>query len=146
MNRYQKISWFNLVVIAGTVIATSITIAVELHIRGYSTISLWVFVAFLALLKLTPYLFKKPQSPAGVVTDERDEIILKSAVARAWTAFWWVFVVLCFILFLVIGPRNSVPTMTLPLMAIGAGLFLKIACSVAILIQYGRTNGEVSHE
>jgi hypothetical protein len=92
----------------------------------------------LVLLRFTPYLFKKPQSPAGVVTDERDELILKNAVARAWMAFWWVFVALCFVAFLIVGPRNSVPTITLPLMAIGAGLFLKVACSVGILIQYGR--------
>ena len=144
MNRWQKIAWFNLVVIAVAVIATSIAIAVEFHLRGYSTIGWWS-IGILALLQLTPYLFKKPQSPGAVVSDERDELILKKAVLHAWAAFWWIFVVLCFVLFLVVGPRNSVPTIALPLIALGAGLFLKIACSVTILIQYGRSQkGEPS--
>jgi hypothetical protein len=138
MNRYQKIAWFNLIVILIAVIVTAVAIAVEFHLRGYSTIGWWS-IGILALLQLTPHVFKKPQSPAGVVTDERDELILKNAVARAWMAFWWVFVALCFVAFLVVGPRNSVPTIALPLIALGAGLFLKIACSVAILVQYGRS-------
>ena len=137
MNRYQKIAWFNLIVIGVAVILTSIAIAVEFHIRGYSTIGGW-FVGILLLLHLTPRLFKKPQSPGAVVSDERDDLIVKRAVQQAWMAFWWVFVVLCFLLFIIVGPRNSVPTIALPLMALGAGLFLKIACSVAILVQYGR--------
>jgi len=143
MNRYQKIAWFNLAVMASTIIATAITIAVEFRLRGYSTLSFWVFVGFLALLKFSRFLFKNPQSPGGVVTDERDELIVKKAVAQAWMAFWWVFVALCFVAFLIIGPRNSVPTITLPLMVVAAGVFLKAACSVAILVQYGRvTKGE----
>jgi hypothetical protein len=137
MNRYQKIAWFNLIVIAATIILTSIAIAVEFHLRGYSTIGLW-FVGILVLLKFTPFLFKKPESPSGVVSDERDDSILKRAVLYAWAAFWWVFVVSCVLLFIIVGPENSVPTIALPLMALGGGLFLKAACSVAILVQYGR--------
>ncbi len=145
MNRYQKIAWFNLIVITVTIVATSTAIALEFHIRGYSTIGLW-FVALLALLQLTPYLFKKSESPGGVVSDERDDLIVTKAALRAWAAFWWVFVASCVLAFLIIGPRNSVPTIALPLMALAGGLFLKAACSVVILIQYGRTNGEASHE
>jgi hypothetical protein len=137
MNRYQKIAWFNLVVIAAAIVVTSTAVAVEIHVRAYSTVGLW-FVGILGLLHLTPHLFKRPQSPGGVVSDERDELILKRAVLHAWTAFWWVFVLLAFLSFLIVGPRNSVPTITLPLIALGAGLFLKVACSIGILIQSGR--------
>ncbi len=140
MNRYQRIAWFNLIVIVTAVVATSIAVVVEFHLRGYSTIGFWA-IGILALLQLTPHLFKKSASPGAVVSDERDELILKNAVARAWMAFWWAFVAVCFVLFLLSGPRNSVPTITLPLLAIAAGLFLKVACSVAILIQYSREGG-----
>jgi hypothetical protein len=145
MNRHQKTAWFNLIVTAATVILTSIAIAVEFRIRGYSTIGLW-FVALLVLLKFTRFLFKKPESPGGVVSDERDDSILKRAVLYAWAAFWWAFAVSCVLLFIIVGPENSVPTIVLPLMALAGGLFLKAACSVAILIQYGRANREASHE
>ena len=140
MNRYQKIAWFNLIVIAVTIIVTSIAIAVEFHIRGYSTIGLFS-VAILVLLKFTPFLFKKPESRSGVVCDERDDLILARAVSYAWAAFWWVFVGLCFLLWFIVGPENSVPTMALPLLALAGGLVHKIACSVAILVQYGRGGG-----
>jgi hypothetical protein len=134
MSRYQKIAWFNLIVIAATIIVTSVAIAVEFRMRGYSTIGLW-FVALLALLKLTPYLFKKPESSSGVICDERDDLIAARAASYAWITFWWVFIASCFLLWFIIGPQNSVPTIALPLMALGGGLFLKAAC---ILIQYGR--------
>jgi hypothetical protein len=138
MNRYQKAAWYSLSVISATAVVTAAGIAVELRIRGYSTIAPWLFVGGLMLLKLSRFLFKKPQSPSGVVTDERDHQIVQKALAFAWMVFWWVFVGSCFLSFLLVGPRSSVPTMTLPLTAIGAGLFLKIVCSIAILVQYGR--------
>ena len=137
MNRYQKLAWFNLIVITTTIIITSTAIAIEFHIRGYSTIGPW-FVAIGALLRFNPFLFKKPQGLNEVVCDERDSFIIKRALSFAYTTFWIVFVVSCFLLFLIIGPRSSVPTITLPLMAIGGALFMQIVCSVAILVQYGR--------
>jgi FtsH-binding integral membrane protein len=136
MNRYQKIAWFNLIVITITIIITSAAIAIEFHIRGYSEIAPW-FVGILALLRLKPFLFKKPQGQDKVISDERDNLIIKRASSFAYTTFWIVFFILCFLLFLIIGPKSSVPTITLPLMAFGGALFMKIVCSVAILIQYG---------
>jgi len=145
MNRYQKLAWFNLIVITATIIITSTAIAIEFHIRGYSTTGLWFFVGPLLLLKFKPFLFKKPQGSNKVVCDERDSFIIKRALSFAYTTFWWVFILSCFLLFLIIGPRNSVPTITLPLMAIGGALFMKIVGSVAILVQYGwRDKGEKS--
>ncbi len=147
MNRYQKIAWFNLIVIAATIIVTATAIAVEFRMRGYSTIGPF-FVGILVLLKFTPRMFKKPRSHNGVVSDERDDLIVTRAVSYAWAAFWWLFVGSCFLLWFIIGPENSVPTMALPLMALGAGLFHKVVCSAAILIQYGRTSSveETNHE
>ncbi len=147
MNRYQKIAWFNLIVIVATIIVTATAIAAEFHMRGYSAVGPF-FLGILVLLKFTPHLFKQPESRSGVVSDERDELIVARAASYAWSAFWWLFVGSCFLLWFIIGPENSVPTMALPLLALGAGLFHKVACSVAILIQYGRTNTteEMNHE
>ena len=144
MNRYQKLAWFNLIVITVTIIITSTAIAIEVHMRGYSTNGLF-FMAPLVLLKFTPFMFKKPESRSGVVCDERDSFIRKRALSFAYTTFWIVFVILSFLLWWFIGPRNSVPTLTLPLMVLGGALFMRIVCSVAILVQYGRTSkGEKS--
>ena len=139
MNRYQKLAWFNLLVITATIIITTTAVAIEIHMRGYSTMGLY-FVAPLVLLRLKPFLFKKPESRSGVVCDERDIFIVKRAVSFAYTTFWIVFFVSSFAvhIFMGMGPKSSVPTITLPLMAVGGALFMKLVCSVAILIQYGR--------
>jgi hypothetical protein len=137
MNRYQKIAWFNLIVIAVATVATSVAIAAEFHLRGYSTMGLFS-LGILVLLKFTPFLFKQPPSPSGVVCDERDELIRTRAAAYAWTTFWWVLLVSCFFLWFLIGPQNSVPTIALPLIAFGGGMVHKIVSSIAILVQYGR--------
>ena len=139
MNRYQKLAWFNLIVITATIIITTIAVAIEIHLRGYSTIGIW-FVAILVLLKLKPFLFKKPKGQDKVVSDERDEFIVKRAISFAYTTFWIAFFVSSFAVHLFMGmePGSSVPTITLPLMAAGGALFMKIVCSVAILVQYSR--------
>jgi hypothetical protein len=143
MNRLQKLAWFNLIVIAATIIVTALAITIEIRIRGYSTTGLWVFVALLLPLKFKSYLFKK--SPNKVLSDERDELIQKRAITVAYTVFWWVFLISSFSLFLIIGPKNVVPTITLPLMVIAGALFIQAVCSISILVQYGWTGkGEKS--
>ncbi|MHC4229415.1 MAG: hypothetical protein ACYSW0_18450 [Planctomycetota bacterium] len=137
MNRYQKLAWWNIIVITFTIIITTAAIAIEFHIRGYSTLGIY-FIAPLVLLKFNRFLFKKPQVEGSVVSDERDSLIIKRALVFTFMAFWWVFLISSFLLWWLIGPRNSVPTITLPLMVFAAALFMKVVCSVAILVQYGR--------
>jgi hypothetical protein len=137
MNRYQKLAWWNIIVITLTIIIATAAIVIEFRIRGYSTLGIY-FIAPLVLLKFNRFLFKKPQSEGGVVSDERDSLIIKRALVFTFMAFWWVFLISSLLLWWFIGPRNSVPTITLPLMAFAAALFMKIVCSVAILVQYGR--------
>lgn len=136
MNRYQKLTWWNLIIITLTIIITAAAITTEIHIRGYSTIGFW-FITPLVLLKFNRFLFKKPKAQNQVVSDERDSLIIKRAVSFAYTTFWIVLVAASILSFLIIGPRNSVPTITLPLMVLGGGLLMKILCSVAMLVQYG---------
>ena len=144
MNRLQKLSWFNLIVIFATIIITTTVIMVEFAKKGYSDSSLWFFVIPLLSLKLKPFLFKKPQGRDKVVLDERDIDITKRALAIAYKIFWFVFISFCFLLFIIIGPRGSVPVITLPFIAIGSAFFMRVVCSVSILILYGR--GGKNHE
>ena len=144
MNRYQKIAWFNLIVIALTIIITAMAIAIEMRIRGYSTVG-WLFIGIMALLQYNTRFFKKPQGEDKVIHDERDSLILNKALSLSLVVFWYVFVFSCLLLFFLIGPKNSVPTITIPLIAFGACLFLKIACSVAIIVLYGRGAKDGAH-
>jgi len=143
MNRYQKLAWFNLIVITATIIITSTAMAVEIYLRGYSAIGFW-FIGILLLLRFKPFLFKKPQGQDQVVCDERDSLIVQKAVSFAYKVFWIVFFVSSFAIHILGGmePDSSVPTIVLPLMAIGGALLMKMLCSIAILVQYGK--GEIS--
>jgi len=138
MNRYQKLAWWNLIVITFTIIITTAAIAIEVHIRGYSTLGIF-FLAPLILLQYNRYLFNKPQSTGGVVSDERDSFIVQRATSFAYKSFWFVFFASSLAVHIFKGwGRGSVQAGILPLMAIGGALFMKIMCSVSILIQYGR--------
>jgi hypothetical protein len=139
MNRYQKLAWWNLIVIAATIIITTTAIIIELKIRGYSIIGPG-FIAIMILLKFNPFLFKRPKSAGGVVSDERDTLIVKRAVSFAYIAFWIVFIASSFAVYILMGmePGSSIPTITLPLIALGGAVFMKILCSVAMLVQYNR--------
>jgi len=144
MNRYQKLAWFNLIVITATILITALAIAVEVRVRGYSTIGFWVFVALLLPLKLKPYLFKKSEDK--VLSDERDSFIVQRATSFAYKSFWFVFFASSLAVHIFKGwGRDSVPAGILPLMAIGGALFIIIVSSISILFQYGRgAKGEKS--
>ena len=147
MNRYQKLAWFNLIVITAAFVITTAAVIVEIRWRGYSTIAPWFFIVLLLLLKLNPFLFRKPQSEGGIVSDERDIYIRKRALSFAYTTFWIVFFISSLAVHILkgMGPKSSVPTITLPLMAFGGAIFMRIMCSAAILVQYGWGNkGEQS--
>lgn len=137
MNRLQKLSWFNIIIIFATIIITTTVIMVEVAKKGYSNFGLY-FLAIPVLLKFNPFLLKKLQSRDKVVLDERDIDITKRALAITYKIFWFVFIAFCFLLFIIIGPRGFVPVITLPLIAIGSAFFMRVVCSVSILIQYGK--------
>ena len=138
MNRYQKIAWFNLIVIAATIIVTSIAVAVEFHVRGYSTVGLW-FVALLALLKLTPYLFKKSESPGGVVSDERDDFIVKKALLASFISLAVILGVAFVTAFLTLGLTHTVSITMDGLSAVVyyVSVIFVLVLSLAVLVQYG---------
>ena len=146
MNRYQKLAWFNIIVITATIVITTAGVIVEIRWRGYSTIAPWFFVAILLLLKLKPFLFWKPESEGGVVSDERDSFIVQKAVSFAYTTFWYVFIFFSLAVHILKGwGRGSVQAGILPLMAIGGVLFIQIMCSASILVQYSQgTKGDQS--
>ena len=138
MNRYQKLAWFNIIIIIASIGITTAGIIVEIRWRGYSTIAPWFFVAILLLLRLKPFIFMKPESKDGVVSDERDNFIVQRAGSFAYTTFWYVFLFSSFAVHVFKGGRGSVPVITLPLMVIGGALFMKIMTSMSILVQYSR--------
>ena len=137
MNRYQKLAWWNIIVITASIVVTTAIILIEIQTKGYSTFFLWG-IGILVLMRFNPFLFKKPKGQDTVVSDERDELIVKRAATVAYTTFWIVLVAFSMAIFWStgMGPKSTVPAITLPLMVLGGGILMKLVGSVAILVQY----------
>ena len=137
MNRWQKIAWFNLTVIATTLILCAIAVGILATIVGMpKALAGLGLLGIFGLMGLSPILFREKQNQ--VPFDERDQLINYRAVLGAYSVFWLVFTAACMIPWVIIGPSGSISVNVLPIMLGGIGITLTLIHSLAILIQYGR--------
>ncbi len=139
MNKWQKIAWFNLIVIVACFIACFI-MASMLHFKQVATpptpLSL-VIVPALVLVALSKILFHK--KTGRVDFDERDmQIIRKAHIFGMW-AFILSIVIQNVICVLTIGPQRPLnyPLVMLLMICSSGGIWI-MAESVATLIKYAR--------
>lgn len=146
MNRFQKLAWFNLIVILIALTLSAIAVSVlyfvvDLPIRR--ALGGFGFMGITGLMGLSPILYKKERGKVSF--DERDELINYRAVLVAYSVFWLVFTAACMIPWSIIGPSGSISVNVLPIMLFGIGITLALVHSLVILIQYGRSDkGEKS--
>jgi len=137
MNRWQKIAWFNVIVIVAVSTITAATIAVLYFKYGfpkaYAGLSLLGFMGFFGL---SPLLFR--QKKGSVDFDERDQLIHYRSVLAAYAIFFPVFTAACMIPWFILGSKTSVSLVILPIMLGIFGIFLILVQSIVTLIQYGR--------
>jgi hypothetical protein len=139
MNRSQKIAWFTLVACL-TALTLSLTMVAAFYfiagqplrraLSGFSFIGLCGFSA-LALL-----IFRK--EPGKVTFDERDVMIQKKAPLRAYTMFWFLFVLSAMVPFFIMGPEGAISIKYLPAMVFGGMFTVMLVQSIVTLEQYGR--------
>ena len=137
MNRWQKIAWFNLIVISATLALTGIVVAVLAVKVGMP--KAWGglgMLGFFGLMGLSSVIFRKDKGKVGF--DERDQLINYRAVLGAYSFFWLIFTAVCMIPFFILGPGGSISVRMLPFMLVGICISLQLVHSVAILVQYGR--------
>ncbi len=145
MNRWQKIAWYNLIVIVTVFTLSGVTIAVLTITQGMPKAMCGLgLLGFLGFLGLTPIIFRKKKGELKIDFDERDQVIWMRANVGAYSVFWLVFTAACMIPWFIIGPKGTIPVNVLPMMLGGIGMFLIVVQSVLTLIQYGR--GGKNHE
>ena len=137
MNRWQKIAWFNLAVITGTLILTGITIAILSAVAGMPKALCGLgFLGFFGFMGLSPLIFRN--KGGQVEFDERDRLFNMRAVLGAYSLFWLIFTAACMVPWFIIGPSGSIPVNVLPMMLMAIAMILTLVHSVLILVQYGR--------
>ena len=138
MNRWQKIAWFNLIVIvAGSVISVVAagTLPPEERLVPPNRITV-VIVISLVLVGIAKTIFRK--SDKGVDFDERDVQIHRRVDLFGWTGFGLGMAATIMVCYFAVGPKGSFPPLALPIIPlVGVGLLI-IVESVAALILYGR--------
>ncbi len=137
MNRMQKIAWYNLIVIAAALTASGATVGLLAIFLGMpKALAGLGFLGIAGFMGLSPVLFRKKQG--DVDFDERDLLIHRKATIVAYSIFWLFFSAACMIPWFLVGPKNSIPSSSLPIMLGAGGITLVLSQSLAILILYGK--------
>ncbi len=141
MNRWQKIAWFNLTVIAvGLIISTTVIALMATKVGMPRALRGLCFMGICGFMCLSPIIFRK--KPAHIDFDERDSLF---GIRASWAGFgasYLFFIVWCIVTWFIVGFDGTVPFDTLPYMVVGGYITFELVRSVAVLVQYGRGKGE----
>lgn len=137
MNRVQKISLTLVITLSLGLLIEIIVILLGLADSSIQK-SAYVFPVFVAgsggIISL---FFKKDKGP--VAYDERDKLIEKNAHLAGFGAVY-LFLILASIVPPMVNPQAKIPTTWFPWLLISAVFCQAYAQSIAILVQYGRTD------
>jgi hypothetical protein len=137
MNRWQKIAWFNLIVIvAGSVISVIAagTLPPEERLMPPNRVTVVIIIS-LVLVAMAKTIFRK--SDKGVDFDEREKQIQRRAKLFGWTGFGLGMAATILVCYVAVGPMGSFPPLAIPVIPlVGAAIYI-ITESAAALIQYG---------
>ena len=141
MNRAQKITRFNLIVILTALILSITAISIFYFAFGVpiqGALYGFGFIGIFGFTGLSPLLYKKETGKVNF--DERDLLIHKKASLGAYSIFWLLFVLAAMIPFFVLGPKGTITVKYLPAM-----VTVMLVQSIVTLEEYGRSNkGEES--
>ena len=146
MNRSQKIAWFNLAVILIALMLSGIAVAFLAFVLALplqAALGGLGFTGVIGFTGLSPFLFRKAKGQ--VEFDERDQLYSMRAWFAGYCSSYLFFVVVCMTTWFIYGFKGTISVNVLPLTVLGGYMALILAHSLAILVQYGRTNtGEKS--
>ena len=130
MARYEKHAWLNLAVIAVTLMSFGSLFAM-FGLRPASAA-----FGLLGIWGLGPILFFIKRRPNEVITDERDEVIKKTASQQAFAVFWLFFVASCMIIWMVNFESGFVSVDAFPLLVVAGWMMFVLIHGASTLVQY----------
>ena len=145
MNRWQKIAWYNIIVILVTFGITGISIGVLAIKYGFpKALGGLGALGLLGLLGLSVVFFRKEK--AHVDFDERDQLIFYRATQITFALFWLLFTAICMVPWFIIGPNKTISSNALPIILFVTSIPLIFLQSLVTLILYGRGGKEKENE
>jgi len=143
MTPLQKRAWFGLaigVVMVAAILAVFIVKGVAAYDedKGMRLIVMGLFVGGLALYALTFSFTRRKSGQAGVLRDERDEVVMRKAVnVQLWSVIISL-VVWMIVLSEIYWDRGQMPVIFLFLIAMSSLIVNMLAQAIGILIGYRR--------
>ena len=139
MNRQQKLAWFNVVILAFSLLLSS-TVVFWMALKAGFPLALSGFGLLCVCLLhfLAPAFFRKKGQPGQVVFDERDTQIARQSIFYGDVASNVFFVSTFVCILLALGFEGSVRVISLGLIIGGAYFVSKVTESLTTLILYGR--------
>jgi hypothetical protein len=144
MNRAQKIAWLMVITTIVAFFISCVMVAILAAKSGFPKALEGFFLVGLAGIGgLGHLIFKKDEGQ--VKFDERDLMIQRKATLRAYSIFWFLFVLAATIPFFVLGPKGTVSVRVLPAMVIIGMVVVMLVQSIVTLEEYGcNSKGEKS--
>jgi uncharacterized ion transporter superfamily protein YfcC len=149
MSPLEKLAWFNLAVFAASVILYMVGVpllAWWFH-QSLSTAALPALGLFgvLGVWGFGSYFLYDRRRRTRVHLDERENLINQRAEFVGMTICWIVFVLLCMSVWAVLSygmHQSTLPTYFLPLLVTACTIILTVSRSIAILMQYQRSDND----
>ena len=133
MSAMQKYAWFNLIIIA----LTLVIVLALIPFLGKGALGGFGFLGFMGFGVL---FFRK--KPGQVLLDERDLLIQRRSWVLAYAVFWVIFVLAAVFLSAgVYGWDGAVPVVVLQMSVFCGFMLVSALASVAILLQYAYAGG-----
>ncbi len=141
MNAAQKRSWA--IVIGMSLALILATTGGVLHLLGFGWARLFLWAAAAPQGAGAVVCLRVKPDKGAVTSDERDKQIEKNAYLAGFGAVYLFVIVASFAPIAIFGEKGSLPVTWCPGLLVGAALCQAYAMSIAVLVQYGRTDPEV---
>jgi undecaprenyl pyrophosphate phosphatase UppP len=137
MKYEQKVSWALVISISLAVVFVIAGLLIRQFAPGLAKPFMYVAAAAIAVGVIFVFRCKRDRGP--ITSDERDKLIEKNADMAGLGAVYLLVIVASFAPIAIFGENGTLPVTWCPALLIGAGFCQTYARSLAILIQYGRS-------
>jgi hypothetical protein len=134
MCRLQKLAWYQLIVLVLWILIMAVSAAAIYYLKLNGEL-ITIPLLFGIIIRFDRAFF--PLRPGKIEYDERDAAIQQRSMKIAYAIFSYAFFFGLLTAYLILGSRSSIPTSALVVMILGGAILIRLAWSIAVIVQYG---------